>query len=94
MVAGAMEVCLESQAILEALAGMGIRTMSDIVAEVADVTEFFEEINGLIRLGDALHPDDAAGERDYAIRVIDTMRRLERHRYQGARAALRVALRE
>ena len=72
----------------------GNRTMSDIVAEVADVTEFFEEINGLIRLGDALHPDDAAGERDYAIRVIDTMRRLERHVIKAHAAALRVALRE
>ena len=66
--------------------------MSDIVAEVADVTEFFDEINGLIRLGDALHPDDAAGERDYAIRVIDTMRRLERHVIKAHAAALRVAL--
>ena len=68
--------------------------MSDIVADVADVAEFCDEINGLIRLGDALHPDDAAGERDYAIRVIDTVRRLERHVIKAHAAALNVAMRE
>ena len=68
--------------------------MSDIVADVADVAEFCDEINALIRLGNALHPDDAAGERDYAIRVIDTMRRLERHVIKAHGAALAVALRE
>ena len=66
--------------------------MNDIVADVADVAEFCDEINGLIRLGNALHPDDAAGERDYAIRVIDTMRRLERQVIKAHAAALRVAL--
>ena len=68
--------------------------MSDIVAELDDIAEFCDELAMQIKRGNALHPDDVAGERQYAIGVIDTLRRMERHVLSAYQLALEIALRE
>ena len=68
--------------------------MSNIVAELEDVAEFCDELAMQIKKGNSLHPDYVAAELLYAIDVIDTLRRMERHVLSAYRLALEIALRE